>query len=430
MKVRKNMRGMTLSEESVFCPHKKLKLGFFIFLGKHCSFFAATILGLTSGFESQARAFQQRDVSGESEWSSPALQGAAGIGAFSESWVDQAQTDPSLLARRRSSFELEFASVTATVSRDVANTIVDTMRSLTADANASSGTSAAQTTVSTLNKVRSVFGQRMTLQAQSNVLAARIGRFGIAPYASGLLDASIDNAAWPKLDSFGGGFAGLLLSYAQPIKKDFDFGVTLRPGVGGYRRYELDLSLLGDFLGTNTQTSSTKNPLADSLIFPVAFYMPLDFGFGWWIDKSTRVGLVSKNTFDAAPLNIMSGTPGRILNRLNLGIVREIELPNGKNQSLQVASEVQDLAGLKGGWNELLFRWQWAGHYAVRLPFREQTTFGLNVGLHSGYPVASVHIDFIVAKLEAALSARENGGYPGQRPNRLMSYRLLSQIQF
>jgi hypothetical protein len=50
--------------------------------------------------------------------------------------------------------------------------------------------------------------------------------------------------------------------------------------------------------------------------------------------------------------------------------------------------------------------------------------------MHSGYPVASVHLDLIIAKLEAALSARENGAFAGQRPNRLQSLRLSSQIQF
>ncbi len=385
---------------------------------------------LASVSSGPAFAMSRRDVSGESQWSSPALQGAAGIGAFSESWVDQAQTDPSLLARRRGTFELEYGGLAGTVSRDAVNTVVDTVQSLTTESNSTSGSSAAKTTVTALNKVRAVFGKSMTVQAQASLLAARFSRVGLAPYMSGLIDASIDNAAWPKLDSFGGGYAGVLLSYAQIIQKEFDFGVALRPGVGGFRSYEVDLSLLGDFLGNNATTSATQNPLSDMLEFPTAVYCPLDVALGWWVDKSTRVSLVSKNTFDAVPLKTMTGNPSALQSRLNLGVVRDIDIPNGKTQTLRVATEIQDLAGIKGGWNEFLMRWQWAGQYAVRLPFRDQTSFGLNVGMHSGYPVASVHLDFIIAKLEAALSARENGAYPGQRPNRLQSVRILSQIQF
>ncbi|MFZ9519948.1 MAG: hypothetical protein ACO3A4_05665 [Silvanigrellaceae bacterium] len=396
------------------------------------NFFQSAALLAVFGIGSIQNAFalQHRDVSGEKEWSSPALQGSAGIGAFSESWVDQAHTDPSLLARRRSNFELEFANLSASVSRDAVNTVVDTVQSLTNQTNQSNGTSAAQATVNALDKVRAVFGKSMTLQAQSNFLSPRIGRVGIAPYASALFDASIDNAAWPKLDSMGGGYGGVLVSYAQIVKNDFDLGVSVRPGVGGFRGYEVDLSLLGDFLGTNAATSSGSSPLNDLLEFPTAVYCPLDLALGWWVDKSTRIHAVSKNTFDASPLKTLSGSPGRLQSRLNLGVLREVAIPGSSLQSLHVASELQDLAGIKGGWNEFLLRLQWAAQYSARLPFRQQTSLGLNVGMHSGYPVLSAHIDFIVFKFEFALSARENGAYSGQRPNRLMSTRLYSQIQF
>lgn len=386
---------------------------------------------LISTLSSPALAIDWRDVSGELEWTSPSLQGAAGIGAFSESWIDQAQADPSLLARRRSDFELEYAGASAVVSREAVNTVVDTVQSLTSESNSSSGSTPAQNTVKALNKVRDVFGKSMTVQLQTSLLAARYARVGLVPFASGVMDASIDNAAWPRLESFGGGYAGVLLSYSQVINKDFDLGVALRPGMGGFREFQVDLSVLGDFLNTSTtNNSSSKNPLEDLLTFPTAVYCPLDLAVGWWMDKSTRFSVVSKNTFDATPLKTLTGSPSSLQSRLNLGVVREIEIPNRKIQQLKVASELQDLAGLRGGWNEFLMRWQWAARYTARLPFREQTSFGLNVGMHSGYPVASVYLDFIVAKFEAALSARENGAYPGQRPNRLQSIKLLSQIQF
>lgn len=403
--------------QKVLSNHKKMGRRLFVSL-------------LATVSTSTAFAIEHRDVSGESQWTSPAMQGAAGIGAFSESWLDQAHSDPSLLARRGATFEFEFAGLSAAVSRDAVNTVVDTVQSLTVDSNSSGNSSAAQSTVTALNKVRSVFGKSMTLQAHSSLLAARIGRVGVGPYMSGLIDASIDNAAWPKFDSFGGGYAGVLVSYSQIINKDFDLGVSLRPGVGGYKSFEVDLSLLGDFISSSSSSTSSKSPFSDLLEFPTAVYCPLDIGVGWWLDKSTRISFVSKNTFDATPLNTLSGQPGRLQNRLNLGVVREIEIPAGKTQTLQVASEIQDLAGIKSGWNDFLIRWQWAAHYAARLPFRNQTSFGMNFGMHSGYPVVSVHFDLIVAKLEAALSARENGAYSGQRPNRLQSIRLLSQIQF
>ncbi|NBO39137.1 hypothetical protein EBU99_11200 [bacterium] len=394
------------------------------------------ILGITFAVCSPSKnslAFEHRDVSGELHWTSPSLQGAAGIGAMAESWVDQAQTDVSLLARRRATFEMELAGFSGLVSRDAVNTVVDTVNTLTTQSNSSAGSSsAAQSTISALNKVRSVFGKSMTLQTQAAFVAPRIGRVGIAPYMSGSVDASIDNAAWPTIDSYGGVYAGALVSYAQTIQKDFDLGVALRPGVGGYRGFQLGVSMLGDFMGSSSSGSSGSNgnSTSDLFQFPTAVYCPLDVAIGWWMNNSTRFHAVSKNTFDAAPLNNLSGSAGRLQSRINLGVVQDIPLPESKSQSLLLAGELQDFAGIKGGWNEMLLRLQVAGRYEVRLPFREQTTFAVNVGLHSGYPVASLFLDLFLAKLEIALSARENGGYAGQRPNRLMSAKVYSQMQF
>ncbi len=379
-------------------------------------------------YSNNAVALERRDVSGEMQWSSAALQGAAGMGAFSESWVDQAQTDVSLLARRRGSFEIEFIAPTLIVSRDASNSIVDTVKTFSESNSTSSSTSSAQSTANALDKVRSVFGKSMTAQFNGAVIAPRIGRVGIAPYLSAGLDASIDNAAWPKLDTYGGGYAGVLLSYAQVIRKDFDLGVALRPGVGGYRSYELDLSLFGEFI-TGSADNSGQNP-SKMLEFPTAFYCPLDIAAAWWMGPSTRFHLTSKNTFDALPLSSISGSAGPIQNRLNVGFSQDVSLSGSKNQSLLVGGEIQDLAGMKGGWNELLLRTQWAARYAVKLPFRDQSTFALNAGLHSGFPVVSIFLDLFITKFEIALSARENGAYSGQRANRLQTLSLRSQMQF
>jgi len=386
------------------------------------------LFSLFIAFSNNAVALERRDVSGEMQWTSAALQGAAGMGAFSESWVDQAQTDVSLLARRRGSFEMEFISPTLVVSRDASNSILDTVKTFSESNGTSNSTSSAQSTANALDKVRGVFGKSMTAQFNGAVIAPRIGRVGIAPYLSAGLDASIDNAAWPKLDTFGGGYAGVLMSYAQVIKKDFDLGVALRPGVGGYRSYDLDLSLFGEFI-TGRGDNSAQDP-AKMLEFPTAFYCPLDIAAAWWMSPSTRFHLTSKNTFDALPLSSVSGLAGPIQNRLNVGFSQDVSLSGSKNQSLLVGGEIQDLAGMKRGWNELLLRTQWAARYAVKLPFRDQSTFALNVGLHSGFPVVSIFLDLFITKFEFALSARENGGYPGQRPNRLQTLSLRSQMQF
>lgn len=373
-----------------------------------------------------AKAFMHRDVSGELEWTSAALQGAAGQGAFSESWVDQAQTDVSLLARRKTDFELQILSGTTIISRDASQAIEKTLNSFLEKKDEGASSSQAQSTAKALDEVRSVFGKTLTTQFHTNLLSPRIGRVGIAPYASGVLDAVIDNAAWPKLDASAGGYAGVLLSYAQALGKDFDVGLALRPGVGGYKRYALDLSMFGDFISGSTNSQS----LDDLGSFPTAVYIPLDLAAAWWVGASTRVHMVSKNTFDATPLSQMNGSAGAILNRINLGFSQQIPLSGSKLQTLQVGGELQDLSGLKNGWNELLIRTQWAGRYAVRLPFRDQTSFAINAGLKSGYPVVSLFLDFIVGKLEVALSARENGAYSGQRVNRLQTISFNSQMRF
>ncbi|MEY4064254.1 MAG: hypothetical protein RIR26_462 [Pseudomonadota bacterium] len=374
-----------------------------------------------------AWALERRDVSGEREWSSASLQGAAGMGRFSDFWLDQAQTEVSLLARRKATFEMELFGQSMMISRDAGVTVLDTVKSFS-ESNQNSSSSGAQAAANALDKVRSVFGKSLTTQAHSAFVANRIGRVGIAPYLSAGLDATIDNVAWPKLDAYAGGYGGVLCSYAQAIGKDFDVGAALRPGVGGFRSYELDLSLFGSTLKSASEVS-TENPL-DQLKFPVAFYLPLDLAVGWWMGPQTRFHLTSKNTFDAKPLSTFIGSPGRLQNRINLGFSQDINLDGGKNQNLLVGGELQDIAGVRGGWNEILMRTQWAGRYAVKLPFRDQTTFAINAGLHSGFPVLSVYLDLFVFKVEYAMSARENGAYPGQRPNRLHTFSTRTQMQF
>lgn len=396
---------------------------FSTFRAKACVFVAASI-----GVNGAAEAVERRLSSGELHWTSASLQGAAGIGSLSESWIDQAQTDVSLLARRKQSVEVTLFSPTVLVSRDAVQSVTDTVNAFTSKSTTSATTTAAQTTAAALDKVRSVFGKSMVVQENIPVLGVRIGRVGVAPYQTGVLDATIDNSAWPKLDAHVGGYAGVLISYAQALGKDFDLGVALRPGVGGYRGYQLDLSVLGDFM-SESSSSSTQNQ-TDLLAFPSAVYVPLDLAAAWWIDSSTRIHLSSRNTFDAVPVSAISGSAGKMLSLLNLGATRQVALSGSKHQSLLVAAELQDLAGIKGGWNDLLLRTQWGGRYAVKLPFRDQTTFAVNAGLRSGYPVASVFFDFFLAKVEFAMSTREMGGYSGQRPSRLMTLTVLSQMQF
>lgn len=392
-------------------------------LRRACAFLFSAIV-LSSG---NALALERRDVSGEQEWSSASLQGAAGMGRFSDYWLDQAQTDVSLLARRKSSFEMELFGQSMMISRDAGVTVVDTVKSFS-ESNQNSSSSGAQAAANALDRVRDVFGKSLTTQSHTAFVANRIGRVGIAPYLSAGIDAAIDNAAWPKLDAVAGGYGGLLLSYAQVVKKDFDLGIALRPGVGGFRSYELDLSLFGSTLKNSSEVSS-ESPL-DQLQFPVAFYLPLDLAVAWWPSAQTRLHLTSKNTFDAKPLTTFVGSPGRLLSRLNLGFSQDVNLGGGKNHGLLVGGELQDLAGTRGGWNEILMRMQWAARYAVKLPFRDQTTFAINAGLHSGFPVLSVYLDLFLFKVEYAMSARENGAYPGQRPNRLHTVSARTQMQF
>jgi hypothetical protein len=196
--------------------------------------------------------------------------------------------------------------------------------------------------------------------------------------------------------------------------------------VGGYRSYELDLSLFGDFISGTSNSQS----LDDLSGFPTAVYVPLDIGVGWWAGASTRLHIVSKNTFDSAPIKALSGSPDVQQSRINLGFSQQIPLAGSKLQTLLLGGELQDIAGLKGGWNELLIRTQWAGRYAVRLPFRDQTSFAVNAGLKSGYPVVSLFFDLFFGKVELALSARENGAYSGQRVNRLQTLSVNTQMRF
>jgi hypothetical protein len=375
----------------------------------------------------QGIAVERRDVSGDLLWSSASLQGAAGIGALSESWVDQAFKDPSLLARRKQTVEIDLLSASTLISRDAADTLVDTIKAFAESNRGEGATSAASATASALDRVRSVFGKSMTTQSYTTLLGVRVSNVAVAPFASVGIDAIVDNVVWPKLDAQAGGLAGVLVAYSQQLKKDFDLGVALRPSVGGYKRYELDLSLFGDVL---TENSDSAKSMADSLAFPSAVYVPLDLAFGWYAGAATRFHVTSQNTFGASPLHVLGGSPEKIPSRFNLGFSQQIAIRGSQEQKITLAGEFQDAFGLVGGWNEALMRTQWAARYSARLLSRDRTTFAVNVGLHSGYPVASLFLDIFLADLEVSWAARENGGHPGQRPNQILGFTLRSDMQF
>lgn len=389
-----------------------------------CAASLMTCIAMLQPFE--AAAIERRDVSGELYWSSAPLQGAAGIAALSESWIDQAHRDPSLLARRKQNFEIEFVGNSTLLSRDAADTLVDTVKAFIDSNQSDTSSTAASATANALDKVRDVFGKSMTAQTYLSFLGMRFSRFYLSPYLTSGIDVTVDNAVWPKLDALAGGYAGLLFGYSQQIQKDFDLGLVMRPGVGGFKRYELDLSLFGEAL---TSSSEAVSSMDEVLAFPTAVYVPVDLALGWWMGSSTRLNLTVQNTFGASPLKVLSGSPSKIPTRLNLGFTQQVPIRGSQEQQLFWAAELQDALGVMGGWNELLMRIQVAARYAARLPFRDQTTFALNFGLHSGYPVASVLLDLFLAKFEISLSARENGAYPGQRPNQIVSYTLRSQLQ-
>lgn len=366
----------------------------------------------------------------ENEWTSTQKASLGNIGMLSENFTDQFFSDPSLVSRKKRSFDLQISSVNMYYTKDITTTTSE-ISNLQSEASSGSSQSGVGQAVELLDFVSGLSGRRMEGGLTMNLLALRIGNVSVIPYSNLFLKAHIDVPSWPEAEVILDSFTGVGVGYAHELGKNFDLGINLRPGARFMVAQELSASTI-EVAGSSSGDESSE---PDVFAPRAGFYIPLDLGFGWRVNERLRANLVARNAYGGvlADLSPQSGSgsattaPPDYPLHLSLGGMWEVF--NDKANRIRIASDLQDILGMEG-FDQFLLRWQWAAQYLYSLSFRESTSFGLNVGLQSGYPSVGVLLDLFLARFEAAYFVFEGGAAAGQNPVEAYSFRLFSEISF
>ena len=396
-----------------------------------CVGFASfTCLGVNFRCASSALAGTSAGFSTENEWSSPQINALGGVGLMSEDVVDQFFSDPTAAARRKATTEIQWTGLHVQYSRELASTITDFQTILK---DSSGDSKSASKTIDILNGVRNVFGRSLTAGLNMSVLATRIKKVTVVPYLSGFANAGVNVPSWPRANGIVDGYLGLGMGYSHTFGKDFDVGMNLRPGVRTYAAAAVDVSSVGDFSDSSSASSSSSSSSGSSkatagAVAGAGFYVPVDLAAGYQLGQKWRTTFVLRNVGGAPAFSLLQGDkPPVYPMRVSLGVVNKA-YDSGAHK-VNWGTELQDMMNL-GKDKALWFRWQLAAQYLYRLSFRTQTSFGLHTGLRSGYPAVGIFLDAFFVRLEGTYYVRENGIYVGQRPTRMLSFKLSSQLSF
>lgn len=370
----------------------------------------------------------------ENEWQSATINALGGVGQMSENHSDQFFSDPSLSADDPRVFSLQWASISATYSEDLKSAFSD-FQGLTKAGNDSKG-GVAQT-LNLLNGIRGLFGKQLGGGISASLLSLKIKGFSIVPYTNSSVDAGVHVPALPQAEAAGDAFAGVGVGYSMGLGKNvggkskgggqmFTLGVNMRPGVRAVGNVAIDTAEVGDLSSGNS--SSNANSANKYLKYGLGVFAPIDVGAAYRPSSTIRLNFVARDLLGTSSLKTLYGTkPQPYHTRLSLG--GHWHVLAKKEHTITLGSEVQDLLNITQE-SGLWYRWQFGGAYKYRLPFRTQTSLGINCGLQSGYPAYGAFIDLFIAKLEVSRSTRELGYYIGQHPDTRTSFRISSSLTF
>jgi hypothetical protein len=374
------------------------------------------------GFATPALGYNS--YSTQNEWHSATIDALGGVGSMSENIDDQFFYDPSWAASDKRRFVWQFVGVDVAVSRDLVNATQDFQDLMKGSEKSSGGV---ENAVDLMDGVRSLFGKNMSVGMSLSLTALKMGGFSLHPYAVVNVGIQAHVPSLPEAALVGDAYGGIGIGYSRAFNKEWAWGVNLRPGARAYAVGDVSVAAVGDMSSDTSKKSSSesKNEFGN---YGAGFYLPVDLGLSYQARKTLRLNTVLRDAGTAPSLTTLKGEkPPTYPMRWSLGATwTPIQ---SRNHEVSLGTDLQDMLGLleeSGLW----YRWQWAGQYRYTLPFRTQTSFGLNTGLQSGYPAIGVFLDLFVAKLEVAVSTREAGYYIGQDPEPRYSARLTSQLTF
>lgn len=360
----------------------------------------------------------------ENEWHSPSISASGGIGAYSDNYADQFFSDPSILAQNKRAFILQFFGLGVYYSKGLSDTVSDVME--ISDSNNSAGGN--KQMIDTMNKLSKIFGRRISGGIAANFVTLKMGRITLVPYFVGTLKSAARVPSYPRISATADGYGGVGVGYSQSLSKEWDVGVTARPGYRYFAIGAVDAAKVGeDLTGTSSESSESSSSSALGE-FGSGLYLPIDFAVGYMPHKQFRLNLVMRNVGGAPAISSADTKPPVYPMKINLG-GSYLAVEKGQHK-LIVATELQDVRNLFAYTGALFNRWQWAAIYKYRLGSRSDTTVGVNTGIQSGYFSGGLFLDVIIAKLEASMYAVEGGAYAGQDAEIRTALKLSTQLAF
>jgi hypothetical protein len=383
--------------------------------------------------KAQDASARQLNHRSDNEWTSTQKASLGNIAVLSENFSDQFFSDPSLQARNKTKFDLQIVSLNVYATDDLVQTTSDARNFVKKIQSSDSDSPGLSAGVDTLEFLASLTGRRAEAGATLQLISVRMGSFTLVPYVNAFAKAHIDVPSWPQAEVYVDQYSGLGLGYSHPLGRSFDLGINLRPGLRAYVRKGFSASDLD--IETQSTTASGQDQASDGFTPKLGVFVPVDLAVGYLVSPNIRTHLVLRNAYGGALVH-MSGqddagrtpsSPPDFPLELNTGLTWR--LFDNKIHRLRAASELQDATSISQ-MDDLWLRWQWAAQYLYTLPFRKQTSFGLNMGLHSGYPGVGVLLDLFLFKLEGAWFAFEGGAAPGQNGVTGKSLRVYSELTF
>ena len=366
----------------------------------------------------------------ENEWTSTQKAGLGNVGMLSENFVDQFFADPSLQARKKTHFDLQLTSVNFYYTEDFNKTQSDASDLIDELQSSNSGKSAINQGLDVLEFVSSLTGRRVEAGASLQILSTRLGRFTVVPHVNAFVKGHIDVPSWPEAEVILDQYSSIGLGYSHPLGKSFDLGINFRPGFRVYLQQELSASSI--------EVASEQETSADGSSFSprMGVFVPVDLALAFSISQKLRANLVLRNAYGGALTNSSPQeedsvrrpkAPPDFPAHLSTGLIWN--LYSSSANRFRMASDLQDILGVEG-FDDALLRWQWAFQYLYQLSFRDKTTFGVNLGLQSGYPAVGALLDLYLVKIEGAYFVFEGGAAPGQDQVVAYSFRLFSEMSF
>ena len=315
--------------------------------------------------------------------------------------------NPATLSESKIFFQLRFEQFDGFIGENTLETISD-LSSVLSDSNFRT----------LLEKFQERFGERQYGRGQLSFLAFRIGSFEFSPFALNSTYVELRNPAIPETELRMDTMAGANITYAFEWSKGMHVGITLRPTHRWYLANQLSITDILDFL----QADGGEAEDLGQLVY--GFGVGVDAGLIWQVDKTFRLGAVTRNFGDMEYFQDYDSEPPALEQEISFGLLKRWDLGDmNLDYHLDLFKPIN-----RAGVNML--RMIRTGMELGTSYFSRDHDAGITTGLRDGYPTFGFFVDGWIARLDISNYAVEVGEAPGQRMDRRWGGTLSSSMTF